>query len=163
MGRQVPYKKIDIIIKACNRLNLTLKVIGDGPEHESLKNLAGPNTEFFSKADGNRISDEQMPAELAGAKAFIFAAHEDFGISPIEAMAAGTPVIAYRAGGALDYVVPNNTGEFFDEQTSSSLKKVLENFDTNKYDKAAIQEAATNFSSQEFYHKMKLFLKNACD
>src|SRR5690606_8885611 len=97
VGRQVPYKKIDIIVRACSELGLPLTVIGKGPEHAKLVKLAGPTVTFITNA-----SDEDVAEHMKKAEAFIIAAFEDFGITPVEAMAAGTPVIAYKAGGALD-------------------------------------------------------------
>lgn len=154
VGRQVPLKKTDIIIEACNRLKLPLTIIGHGPEHGRLKKIAGPTITFKTG-----VSDEQLPAELASAEAFIFASFEDFGIAPIEAMAVGTPVIAYQAGGALDYVVPGKTGEFFDKQDADSLVKALKAFDSKRYDNKLIRKHATQFSSKIFQKQITHHLK----
>lgn len=154
MGRQVPHKRFDVIVQACTELNLPLTVIGRGPDHERLKHLAGPTVTF--KTD---VTDAQMPGELAAASAFIFASLEDFGIAPVEAMAVGTPVLAYKAGGALDYVVPGKTGEFFDEQTSESLGEVLVKFDSNVYDERTVRYHAAQFSEDSFAKSMRRFLK----
>ena len=105
MGRQATYKRNGIIVRACSQLGLPLKVIGRGSDHAHLVRLAGPSVEFLTD-----VTDEAMPALLASAEAFLFAAYEDFGVAPVEALAAGTPVIAYRAGGALDYIVEDETG-----------------------------------------------------
>ncbi len=145
MGRQVPLKKTDLIIQACNKLGLPLTVIGRGPEHEYLKQIAGPTITFKTG-----VSDEQMPKELASAEAFIFASYEDFGIAPIEAMASGTPVLAYKAGGALDYVVPDKTGEFFNEQDLNSMTNALKKFKANKYKPIKVSDHARKFSTQNF-------------
>lgn len=145
VGRQVPMKKTDLVIKACNELNLPLTVIGRGPEHDRLVSMGGPTITF--KTD---VTDEQMPRELAKAEAFIFASFEDFGIAPIEAMAAGTPVIAYKAGGALDYVIPGKTGEFFEKQTSNSIKTALQSFNLKSYDTKELNMMADNFSKSKF-------------
>lgn len=155
VGRQVPLKKIDVIIRACNQLRLPLTIIGRGPEHGSLVKIAGPTITF--KTD---VSDKQLPAELAKAEAFIFASFEDFGIAPIEAMACGTPVIAYRAGGALDYITPDKTGEFFQEQTVQSLVAALKQFDTKKYDEKRIRRHAARFSNKNFQESFGAFLRN---
>ena len=152
MGRQVPMKKTDLIIKACNELELPLTVIGRGPEHNNLVNIAGPTITF--KTD---ITDEQMPAELANAKAFVFASFEDFGIAPIEAMACGTPVIAYKAGGALDYVIPGQTGEFFAEQTVDSLVSALKSFNNDDCNPDEIIEKANQFSADKFQTTIQKF------
>lgn len=144
-GRQTGYKHVDIIIEACNQLKLPLTVIGRGPEHDKLVAMAGPTIEF--KTD---VSDAEMPILIARAEAFIFAAYEDFGITPIEAMAAGTPVIAYKKGGALDYIKPGITGEFFDKQSASSLAKALKHFDSKDYKHLGIRSQAANFSARVF-------------
>lgn len=149
MGRQVPQKRTDLIIAACNELQLPLMVIGRGPSHNSLQAIAGPTITFKTN-----VTDAQMPMELAKAKAFIFAAEEDFGIAPVEALAAGTPVIAYQAGGALDYVVPNKTGSFFEQQTVSSLMQTLKTFNPKIYEPQTIKAQAKLFSPQVFAQKL---------
>lgn len=156
VGRQVPYKRLDIIVKACTKLKLPLAVLGSGPEHARLKKLAGPNVSFIAKPD-----DEEVARYMKHAQAFIFAAHEDFGITPIEAMAAGTPVIAYRAGGALDYVQPGLTGEFFGAQTVQSLCHALEAFDSSRYDHIAIAEQAQRYSTEAFRQRLTDKLRDA--
>lgn len=153
VGRQVPLKKIDIVIKACNELKLPLTVIGRGPEHSKLVKLAGPTITFKTN-----VADEQMPDELSKAEAFIFASFEDFGIAPIEAMAAGTPVIAYHAGGALDYVTPGKTGEFFQQQSAQSLATALKQFDAKKYDEKRIRRYAAKFSNKNFQESISVLL-----
>lgn len=154
VGRQVPYKRTDLIVQACTELNLPLSVIGRGPENSKLRALAGPNVTFITDA-----SDEAVAAALGSAEAFLFAADEDFGVTPVEAMAAGTPVIAYRAGGALDYVVPGKTGEFFDEQSATNLASVLRTFDSSQYSEEKISEHAEQFSSERFREHIAKFLK----
>jgi glycosyltransferase involved in cell wall biosynthesis len=113
----------------------------------------GPTIHFKTK-----VTDEEMPTELANAEAFIFAAHEDFGIAPVEAMAAGTPVIAYKGGGAIDYIVPGKTGEFFDEQSSESLKDRLEKFNASDYSPAFIKNHSKHYSSDIFVDKLQQFI-----
>lgn len=153
IGRQTPYKHTEIIIEACNKLNLPLTVIGNGPEHENLVRLAGPSVKFIRKA-----SDKDIEQGLTDAKAFLFAAYEDFGITPVEAMAAGAPVIAYKAGGALDYVVSNKTGLFFNDQTADSLVKAIQKFETIKFDQKDLVNKAVEFSQQNFSSKLTKFL-----
>lgn len=147
VGRQVPQKHTSIIVQACSKLGVPLTVIGNGPEHASLVRMAGPTITFVT---GPEASDERVSQALATAEAFVFASLDDFGLTPVEAMAAGTPVIAYRAGGALDYVKPGTTGEFFDQQTADSLAAALQSFDSRKYDHATIRQEALAFSSQAF-------------
>jgi len=152
-GRQVPYKKTEIIIEACNELSLPLKVIGRGPDHERLKKLAGPSIRVLEN-----VSDEEVAESFAEAEAFIFAAHEDFGITPVEAMASGTPVIAYRAGGALDYVAEGKTGEFFNIQTTDSLSDALRTFEPKDFDEQEIRKHAERFSDDSFRRNIKKYL-----
>lgn len=152
VGRQVPQKKTDIIVQACSRLNLSLTVVGKGPEHKRLVKMAGPSITF------RQASDSELPELLAGAQAFIFAALDDFGITPIEAMACGTPVIAYQAGGALDYVQPGQSGEFFSDQTVAALCQALQKFDPAKYSPAQIQSHAAQFSAAQFRTKLSRFI-----
>ncbi len=144
-GRHVPDKRIDIAIKACNELGLPLKIMGTGPETENLKKIAGETIEFLGF-----VSDEELLSQAENASAFIFTSIEDFGISPVEAMSAGLPVIALKAGGALDYVDPGETGEFFAEQNVSSLMSILKDFDPKKYDPKVIKQSADKFSGQNF-------------
>jgi glycosyltransferase involved in cell wall biosynthesis len=145
VGRLKPYKYVDIIIEACNKLSLPLTVVGRGPDLARLKKLAGPTITFDDEA-----SDQQVAAYMMNAEAFLFAALEDFGITPVEAMAAGTPVIAYKAGGALDYVIPSKTGEFFEHQTAESIITTLSQFRANQYNSAAIQAHAKQFDNTAF-------------
>jgi len=152
-GRQTPYKRIDLAIQACSQLNLPLTVIGDGPDNARLRNLAGPTINFLGRA-----SDVVVEQQFSQTTAFIFAGWDDFGITPVEAMAAGTPVIAYKMGGALDYIIPGKTGEFFKEQTVESLVAALQSFDPKKFDSKIIQTKAESFSPDVFRTKMADFV-----
>lgn len=149
IGRQTPYKKTDLIIKACNELNLPLTVVGRGPEHQKLKRLAGKTVSVL-----DNVSDQEVAELLAKSKAFIFAAEEDFGIAPVEALAAGTPVIAYRAGGALDFIKEGVNGTFFDEQTTKVIKDAIDNFKFNQLDGNKIKSSAKKFSTNNFISKI---------
>lgn len=153
VGRQVPMKRTEVIVEACKRLRLPLTVIGNGPEHGALVSGTGPTIHFKTN-----LTDEEVAKELARAEAFIFASHEDFGIAPVEALAAGTPVIAYKAGGALDYVRPGETGEFFDAQTPESLMAVLQEFEAKKYRPDRLQAAAQQFSAEAFKKHLRNFI-----
>jgi len=144
-GRQVQHKRLDLAIAACNEIQASLTVVGNGPEHDRLKRIAGPTISFRTN-----VSDDEMIKFVARAEAFIFPNEEDFGIVAVEAQAAGTPVIAYRAGGALDTVIEGVTGEFFDEQTSSSLASKIKGFNYKLYNTRAITEQANRFSSESF-------------
>jgi len=152
VGRLVPYKRVDIIIQACEQLGVPLKVIGRGPELANLNKLTNENTQIISDA-----SDEDVAEYLAGAKGFIFAAHEDFGITPVEALASGTPVIAYLAGGALDYV-SDNTGLYFHNQTVESLVAALKNFDASQFDTNQLKLTAEQFDKQHFQRKFNKYI-----
>ncbi len=152
-GRQVPQKHTDIIVQACTQLNLPLTVVGRGPMHDQLVKLAGPSVTFLTEA-----SDTDVAQAMANAEAFIFAALDDFGITPIEAMAAGTPVIAFHKGGALDYVEPGIMGEFFQEQTAESLMRTLRTFRPSGYSSLVIREHAKQFSAVMFHSKLRMLL-----
>ena len=153
VGRQVPYKKVDIIVAACTKLKLPLTVVGWGPEHLKLKEMAGANVRFLDNA-----SDTDVVRLMKSAEAFILAAFEDFGITPVEALAAGTPVIAYRAGGALDYVQDGQNGLFFDKQTTKSLGRALQEFLKKSFDHEAIKASAEQFSAAKFRNQIKDFV-----
>lgn len=149
-GRQTPYKRFDLAVVACSKLDLPLTVIGDGPDHKRLRKLAGPSVTFLG-----RVSNEVLEEEFASAEALIFPGLDDFGITPVEALAAGTPVIAYKAGGAFDYIIPGQTGEFFDSQTARSLATVVRAFKPERYLAAHLKAKAAEFSPQRFIHNMQ--------
>jgi len=153
-GRHVPFKRMDIAIKACNYLKLPLAVIGTGPHTKELQAIAGPTITFLG-----RVSDDELARFAHTRQAFIFTSFEDFGIAPIEAMAAGLPVIAYKAGGALDYVVDGKTGIFFDEQTIESLVGALKEYHPEKADRPALQAHAHAFSEASFQSGIKSFIE----
>ncbi|NOG48961.1 MAG: glycosyltransferase [Chloroflexi bacterium] len=111
VSRLIPYKRIDLAVEACTRLGLKLKIGGRGRDLDRLKALAGPTVEFLGY-----VPDDELPGLMARAKAFLFPGFEDFGITPVQAQAAGRPVIAYASGGALDTVVPGLSGVLFEEQ-----------------------------------------------
>lgn len=158
VGRQVAYKRIDLAVRACNKLGLPLTVYGQGPEHERLKKLAGPTVRFVVGA-----SDAEVAKALAGAEAFIMPQLEDFGIVQIEAMAAGTPVIAFKAGGALDVVIHKKTGLLFPEQTADSLVQSLRQFKTLKFDHKVIKKHSRLFSEERFVREIQQFVQNKTD
>lgn len=147
VGRLVSYKRIDLIVEACVRLRQPLKVVGTGPEMESLTKLAAqaPWIEFLGS-----ISNEDLPQLYAKAKAFLFAGEEDFGIVPVEAMCTGRPVIAYGRGGLTETVVAGKTGEFFQEQTVEALTEALASFKADVYDPKEIRARALEFDVEVF-------------
>lgn len=148
-GRHVPYKRIDLAIAACNKLKLPLTVLGTGPETAALKSLAGPTVTFTG-----RVSDEELKRHILEADAFLFPAEEDFGIAPIEALSAGLPVIAYKAGGALDYIHDGHNGLFFEKQTAKSLTEALKRHQTMTFIPKEISASAEPFSRQQFTQAM---------
>ncbi len=152
VGRLVPAKHVEIIVEACNELRLPLTVVGSGPELRKLQAIAGPTITFDDNAD-----DQAVNHYMQNSIGFIFAAHDDFGITPVEALAAGTPVIAYKAGGALDYVMPGKTGMFFDRQTANSLIKTLQTFDHTKFDVREVSRSAEAFNEAAFQTNIKKF------
>jgi glycosyltransferase involved in cell wall biosynthesis len=153
-GRQTPYKRFDLAVAACTKLNVPLTVIGNGPEHNKLVNMAGPRVTFL-----NKIPDKDMPHYFQRASAFIFPGIDDFGIVAVEALAAGTPVIAYKDGGALDYVKENKTGLLFDEQTVEALAAVLIKFDSSKFKPASTSKSTTKLSAKEFNKRVEYYIR----
>lgn len=149
-GRQTPYKNIDLVIEAVR--DEALVVIGNGPDHGKLEKLAERNVTFLTK-----VSDSQMAEQFGGAKAFILPNSDDFGIVAVEALAAGTPVIAYKAGGALDYV-NSDSGIFFDEPNTKSLLQAITKLNQRNFDHAKIQAVAKQFSAQNFRKGMQAFI-----
>ena len=146
----VPYKRIDLAMATGRRLI----VIGNGPAGKALQAAAGPNVTFLGSVSRAVIVDH-----LSRARAVILPGVEDFGIVPLEAMALGTPVVAFRAGGALDSVVEGTTGIFFDEPAVDSLRQALEKVDGRGWDRAAIRAHAAAFSRARFTHQLQETLR----
>ena len=145
-GRQTPYKRIDLAVAAATELNLPMIVVGTGPEHRRLKKMAGASVTFLSQ-----VGDQRMAELFGGAKGFIFPTNvEDFGITGVEAMAAGTPVIAYRQGGPADYIKPGKTGLFFDKQSTASLVAAITKFNKINFNHATIAASAKQFEPAKF-------------
>lgn len=155
-GRLVPYKRFDIIVEAFSHLGRKLIIFGDGPEYNSLRSLASSNIEFVGK-----VSDEQLAQLYKGALGFINPQVEDFGITMVEAMASGTPVIAYRAGGAVEIVEEGVTGEFFDHQTWEDLADAIIHFQPEQYDPHVIRARAEQFSMTKFKTEIKQYVEQA--
>lgn len=148
-GRLVAYKRFDIAIRAFNELGWRLKIAGIGPEMSKLKKMARDNVEFL-----DLVSDEKLANLYSHARAFIFPQEEDFGITPLESMASGRPVIAYRGGGAMETIIENKTGIFFNEQTSESLKETLVSFDERNFSPWLCRERALEFDVSVFVTKI---------
>jgi glycosyltransferase involved in cell wall biosynthesis len=149
-GRHVPYKRFDLAIAACNKLQLPLTIIGSGPDTERLKSLAGPTISF-----PGRVSDEELVRIAQHSKAFLFPNEEDFGISAAEALAAGTPVIGYAKGGVLDIVQDGETGVLFQEQTVDSLIAAIQRFETLSFLPATLLRKSKRFAPSLFHTKIR--------
>ncbi len=156
LSRLVPYKRIDLAVQAATRLGLPLKVGGKGRDLDRLRAMAGPTVEFLGY-----VPDDALPDLMARARALIFPGLEDFGIVPVQAEAAGRPVIAYGGGGALDTVLPGQTGELFGELTVDSLCDVLARFDAFAYDPEACRAHALRFDTQVFTRQITDYVEQA--
>ncbi|MFH0780137.1 MAG: glycosyltransferase [Parcubacteria group bacterium] len=152
-GRLVGYKKFDLLIKAFNRLNMPLKIFGTGPLLDKLRAEAKPNIEFLEK-----ISEEKKAQLYSECLAFLNPQTEDFGITAVEAMSSGRPVIAYRAGGALETVAENKTGLFFDEQNWEDLADKILRFKFAEFNPAEIKQHAAQFDTAVFKQKIQAFI-----
>jgi len=153
ISRLCPYKKVDLAIKAFNKLRIPLKIIGTGND-KLLKKIAGPNIEFLGF-----VSDKEKAKYLSHCKALIFPQEEDFGITSIEAMASGRPVIAYKKGGALETVIDGVTGKFFKNQTVEGLMDAVLKFNLSKINPQKIREHAEKFSKKQFKKDIKDFVQ----
>jgi glycosyltransferase involved in cell wall biosynthesis len=154
-GRHVPYKRFDLAIEACNSLLRPLTVVGSGPDTDRLKALAGPTIEFTG-----RLSDEDLVDRAHHARAFLFPNEEDFGISAVEALAAGTPVIGYAKGGVLDIVQDGETGVLFDEQSVDGLVAAIERFETMSFLPATLHRKSKRFAPSLFDQKLRKIVSN---
>jgi glycosyltransferase involved in cell wall biosynthesis len=150
LGRQVHYMRRDVAIEACTNLGLLLRVIGRGPEHEYLRSIAGPTIEFYDDLD-----DEEVAEALWNAEGLISCGIEDFGITAVEALAAGCPVIALKESGAEDIIKEGKTGTFFNEQNSESLVGTLQNFKSDAFQTPDLINQAQVFSSVTFEKQLR--------
>lgn len=149
-GRHVPYKRFDLAIEACNTLLRPLTVVGSGPDTERLRALAGPTINFVG-----RVSDDELVRLAQHSKGFLFPNEEDFGISAVEALAAGTPVIGYAKGGVLDIVQDGESGVLFADQTVASLVEALERFETLRFLPATLHRKSKRFAASLFDQKLQ--------
>jgi glycosyltransferase involved in cell wall biosynthesis len=145
LGRIVPYKRADQAVAACARLGRALKVAGEGRALARARALAGPETEFLG-----HVPDERLPGLLAGARALLFPGEEDFGIVPVEAQAAGVPVIAYGSGGVRDSVLDQRTGVLYDEPTVDALAGAIRRFESMSLEESEARRQARAFSPERF-------------
>ena len=149
VSRLVPYKRVDLAVKAATKLSLPLKVIGIGNEFARLKKIAGPTVEFLGY-----ISDTDLKYYYANCRALIFPGVEDFGLSMVEAQAFGRPVIAFRGGGAEEIIIDGKTGKFFDRQTVAALCDVLKNFRYKRYNSLDCKRNVRRFAFEQFKRKI---------
>src|SRR4030066_166957 len=156
VSQLVSYKRIDLAIKAFNELKKELIIIGEGPEYRKLKKIANPNIRFLGWQSG-----ESLKQYYANAKAFIFPGEEDFGITPVEAQASGTPVIGFGRGGLVETVIDGKTGLFFYKQDYKDLIDVIETFESNpgRFDCYKIRENSLKFSRKRFESDLKNFIE----
>jgi len=160
LGRQMPYKRTDLVVEAFSSLPVKLKIVGDGSEMEKLKKMASgkENIEFLG-----RISDSDTTKVVLGCKAVIFPQEEDFGIVPLEAMSAGKPVIAFSKGGALETVIDGQTGILFPEQSATSLTKAIHQFEQTSFSSEVCRERAKQFDLSVFKQKIIEFVESHLD
>jgi glycosyltransferase involved in cell wall biosynthesis len=152
-GRQTPYKRIDLAIRASDKLRVPLIVIGNGPDHRRLEKMAGRTVTFLTD-----VNDLNMVEHFQSSLAFIFPNVDDFGIVAVEALAAGTPVIAYKKGGALDYIEEGKNGVFFERQTVSNLIKAIESVLNRNFDYKKIEASAKRFSTDRFKKEIEQYI-----
>jgi glycosyltransferase involved in cell wall biosynthesis len=158
VGEFVKYKKVDLVVRAFNRMDKNLIIIGDGEMYDEIARSAGPNITLLGRA-----STEVLRKHYSECKALIFPGVEDFGIVPIEAMASGKPVLAYREGGALDYIVDGVTGLFFDEQNEDSIISIVDDFELveTNFDPVVIRDHSIKFDSSRFNEELSSFIDEA--
>jgi glycosyltransferase involved in cell wall biosynthesis len=154
LSRLVPYKRIDLAVAACTKLKRKLLVIGDGPDRARLEKIAGPSIQFLG-----RQSDEAVARYAARCRALLFPGEEDFGMTPLEVNAAGRPVIAFRAGGALETVVEGRTGIFFDQPNTESLMQAIEAFESYSWNAVDLRAHAARFDRTVFAARLIDYLK----
>jgi glycosyltransferase involved in cell wall biosynthesis len=152
-GALVPYKRVDLAVVAFNESGRPLLVVGDGPEYRRLRRVARPNITF-----AGQVADSEMAAILGRARALVMPMVEDFGITAVEAQAAGAPVLAFAAGGALETVVPGITGVFFGQQSTSSLNHAADRFERMSFDESVLRRHAAQFDGTAFRIGMRAAL-----
>lgn len=156
VSRLVQYKRVDLAVQACTRLGLPLKVVGEGREMRKLAKIAGPTVELLGWQSRDRLRDL-----YAGCRAFILPGEEDLGMTALEAQAAGRPVIAYGAGGALETVIPGETGIHFSPQSVDALVSAIEEFRGIEWDQQGIRRNALLFDEEVFIREMKRIVEES--
>jgi len=154
VSRLASYKRVDLAIEACSRLGLPLKIVGTGREEKKLRRLAGPMIEFLGF-----VGDREVAELYRHCRAFILPGAEDFGITPVEAMSFGKPVIAFGEGGALETVIKGKTGTFFDQETPESLASALVSFNPSGYEAKDCIAQAKKFSKKHFQQEFGEFVR----
>lgn len=154
VGRQLPYKRYDLVIAACTKLDVPLKVFGNGPVHDDLVKIAGPTVQFYTDRFGD-ASDAKLENALNHAKGWIYAAEEDFGIVQVEALAAGAPVITYGKAGALDIVQDGESGVLFHEQTIDAVAKAIQKAEQITFLPGTLRRKAKRFDKGLFITKIR--------
>jgi len=160
LGRQVPYKRYDLAVRAASSLNIPLKVFGKGPAHDELVKIAGSSVSFHTDRFGD-ASDERVTEALNNAKGFIFTADEDFGIVQVEALAGGTPVIGYAKGGTLDIVQNGESGILFEHQEVGDVVSAIKQAELTQFFPSALRRKATRFDKKLFISKLQRVVQNA--
>jgi len=151
----VPYKRIELAIEACQRAHLPLKIVGDGPERATLQRAAGNGTMFFG-----RRSDEEIRDLYRRASVVLLPGEEDFGIAPLEAQACGRPVVALGRGGALETIVPDQTGVLVSEPTAEAFADAVARAVDRRFDAEAIRRHAERFSRERFGDEMQALVSS---
>jgi glycosyltransferase involved in cell wall biosynthesis len=154
LGRVVPYKKVDLAVGACATLGRPVKVVGEGRGLEAARAAAGPGAEFLGY-----LPDHDVAELLSGARALLFPGEEDFGIVPVEAQAAGVPVIAYGSGGIRDTVIEGETGVFHAEQTVTSVASAILQAESMRFDEHRLRANARRFAAERFRAEMTELLR----
>lgn len=156
VSRLVPYKRLDLAIRACNRLKLPLVVVGEGIKRRELSRLAGTKVKFVGE-----LTDDKLVLYYQWCRALIFPQEEDFGISAVEAQAAGKPVIAFDRGGAREIIKEGKTGTFFSRQKTDSLVKALKEFESMQIEPDLCRKNAQRFSKDRFIKSFKSYIEEA--
>jgi glycosyltransferase involved in cell wall biosynthesis len=156
VARLIPYRRIDLVVEAFRELGLPVVVVGDGRDRARLQARAPKNVEFVG-----RVDDDTLRELYASCRAYLFPAEEDFGIAPVEAQAAGRPVVAYAAGGSLDTVIDGETGVFFREQTPEALANAVRRLESLSLDADRIRANAARFSTEVFRDSLTAYVAEA--
>jgi len=160
MGRQLPYKRYDLVVTACSKLGVPLKVFGNGPAHEDLVRMAGSSVSFYTDRFGD-ASDTELEKALNHAKGWIYAAEEDFGIVQVEALAAGAPVISYGKAGALDIVQDGESGVLFYEQSVKAITEAIKKAEQIDFLPGTLRRKAKRFDKGMFLTKIRKVVYDA--